>query len=65
MTLTVWAYEMVLKVAPGENNTSQVSVDISWPHGRDIFGGSGKKEVRKIFKGIEKELARTPIQDTK
>jgi hypothetical protein len=59
MTAWVWGYDMVLRVAPGEKNTSSVSIEIA-PHNRDAFGGSGQKEVRKILDGISKALAKTP-----
>jgi uncharacterized protein (TIGR01244 family) len=61
MTAWSWGYNMVLKVAPGENNTSDVSVEIARSGGKAVSWGSGKKEVQKIFKGIEKELAKTPV----
>jgi uncharacterized protein (TIGR01244 family) len=52
-----WGYTMVLKVVPGENNSSNVSVDIARSGGKTFSWGSGKKEVEKIFKGIDKELS--------
>jgi hypothetical protein len=33
--------------------------------GRPFLWGSGKKEVLKIFEGIEKELAKVPPAETK
>jgi uncharacterized protein (TIGR01244 family) len=60
VTAWSWGYNMVLKVAPGENNTSNVSVEIARSGGKAVSWGSGKKEVQKIFKGIEKELAKMP-----
>lgn len=60
ITAWSWGYNMILKVAPGENNTSNVSVEIARSGGNAVSWGSGKKEVQKIFKGIEKELAKAP-----
>lgn len=51
---------MVLNVAPGANNSSDVSVEIARSGGKAVSWGSGKKEVQKIFNGIEKELAKSP-----
>jgi hypothetical protein len=55
-----WGYNMVLKVAPAENNSSSVSIEIARSGGKAVSWGSGKKEVLKIFAGIEKELAKRP-----
>jgi uncharacterized protein (TIGR01244 family) len=60
ITAWSWGYNMILKVAPGENNTSAVSVEVARSGGKAVSWGSGKKEVQKIFSGIEKELAKTP-----
>jgi hypothetical protein len=65
VTAWSWGYNMILKVAPAENNTSNVSVEIERSGGKAVSWGSGKKEVQKIFNGIEKELAKTPSKDTK
>jgi hypothetical protein len=56
---------MVLKVASGENNASNVSIEIARSGGKAVSWGSGKKEVLKIFEGIEKELAKVPPAETK
>jgi hypothetical protein len=56
---------MVLKVAPAEINSSNVSIEIARSGGKAVSWGSGKKEVLKIFAGIEKELAKTPPGETK
>jgi len=57
---TAWSsgYNMVLKVTPRENGTSKVSIEIARSGGKAVSWGSGKKEVEKIFAGIEKELAK-------
>jgi hypothetical protein len=55
-----WGYNMVLKVVPAENNSSNVYIEIARSGGKAVSWGSGKKEVLKIFAGIEKELAKTP-----
>lgn len=65
MTAWSWGYNMVLKVAPGENNASNVSIEIARSGGKAVSWGSGKKEVLKIFAGIEKELAKAPPAATK
>jgi hypothetical protein len=65
MTSWSWGYNMVLKVAPTENNSSNVSIEITRSGGKAVSWGSGKKEVLKIFAGIEKELATTPPEGTK
>ena len=58
ITLWAWGYDMVLRVHPGENNSSDVSIEIA-PHATDAFGGSGKKAVRNVLNGIRKELAKS------
>ena len=59
VTAWSWGYNMILKVAPGESNASDVSVEIARSGGKTVSWGSGKKEVQKIFDGIDKELAKT------
>jgi hypothetical protein len=54
-----WGYHMALKISPAENNTSHVSIEVErlrGPEGKVSLVASGKKEVEKVFKGIEKEL---------
>jgi hypothetical protein len=65
VTAWSWGYNMILKVASGANNTSNVSVEIARSGGKALSWGSGKKEVEKIFNGIEKELAKAPPVETK
>jgi hypothetical protein len=65
VTAWSWGYNMILKVASGENNTSNVSTEIARSGGKALSWGSGKKEVEKIFNGIEKELAKAPSVETK
>jgi hypothetical protein len=60
-----WGYNMILKVVPAENNSSDVSIEIARSGGKAVSWGSGKKEVKKIFAGIEKELAKSPPAETK
>ena len=60
-----WGYNMILKVVSAENNTSNVSIEIARSGGKAVSWGSGKKEVLKIFAGIEKELAKSPPAETK
>ena len=57
-----WGYVMVLKVFPAENNTSSVAIDVDrlrgpGSNGRASLVAGGKKEVTKLFDGIEKELS--------
>jgi hypothetical protein len=47
---------MVLKVAPASDNQSDVTVEVARSGGRAVSWGSGKKEVQKIFNGIQNEL---------
>ena len=58
VTAWSWGYNMVLKVASGDNNASNVSIEIARSGGKTVSWGSGKKEVLKIFDGIDKELAK-------
>jgi len=60
-----WGYNMILKVVSAENNSSDVSIEIARSGGKAVSWGSGKKEVKKIFAGIEKELAKSPPAETK
>jgi hypothetical protein len=60
-----WGYNMILKVVSAENNSSDVSIEIARSGGKAVSWGSGKKEVQKIFAGIEKELAKSPPAETK
>ncbi len=58
-----WGYLMVLKVSQRENNASGVSIEVyrmRGPNGKASLVGSGKKEVRKLFQAIEKELESNP-----
>jgi hypothetical protein len=58
MTAWSWGYNMILKVAPIADNGSDVSVEIARSGGKAVSWGSGKKEVVKIFDGIQSELSR-------
>jgi acyl-homoserine lactone acylase PvdQ len=58
-----WGYIMMLRVSQGENEASNVSMEVDrlrgpGPNGKVSLVASGKKEVQKIFQGIEKELAK-------
>lgn len=53
-----WGYNMVLTVTMAPENKSDVSIEIARSGGKAVSWGSGKKEVKKIFDGIDKELAR-------
>jgi hypothetical protein len=52
-----WGYNMRLTVTPIDQTHSQVVVGISRSGGKAVSWGSGKKEVLKIFAGIDAELA--------
>jgi hypothetical protein len=58
MTAWSWGYNMVLKVAPTADNGSDVSVETARSGGKAVSWGSGKKEVGKIFDGIQHNLAK-------
>jgi hypothetical protein len=60
-----WGYNMILKVESADNKSSSVSIDIARSGGKTVSWGSGKKEVLKIFDGIEKELGRAAGGDSK
>jgi hypothetical protein len=60
-----WGYNMIMKVVSGENNASNVSIEIARSGGKTVSWGSGRKEVLKILEGIEKELANAPPGGTK
>ena len=63
-----WGYVMVLSVVPGVGNTSNVSVEVTrlrGPDGRASIVASGKKEVQKVLRGIEKELSMESHTDQK
>ncbi len=63
MTAWSWGYNMVLKVVASANNGSDVSIEIARSGGKAVSWGSGKKEVLKIFSGVEKELAKAPPEE--
>jgi hypothetical protein len=65
ITAWSWGYNMVLKVVPGETDTSTVSIESARSGGKAVSWGSGKKEVQKIFAGIEKKLAAKPPAEPK
>jgi hypothetical protein len=63
-----WGYVMVLTVSPGAGDTSNVSVEVTrlrGPDGKISLVASGKKEVQKVFHGMEKELATASTSDRK
>jgi len=65
MTAWSWGYNMVLKVVASANNGSDVSIEIARSGGKAVSWGSGKKEVLKIFAGIDKELTKAPPEEKK
>jgi len=60
VTAWSWGYNMVLKVTSAETGSSTVSIEIVRSGGKAVSWGSGKKEVQKIFKGMEKDLSKAP-----
>jgi hypothetical protein len=54
-----WGYQMGLVVDPTGENSCKVSVSVKKSGGSMFSWGSGKKEVRKIFRWMEEELARS------
>ena len=55
-----WGYIMDLRVSAGVGNTSDVSVEVTrlrGPDGKVSILASGKKEVQKVLRGMEIELA--------
>lgn len=65
MTAWSWGYNMILKVVAAPNNSSEVSIEIARSGGKAVSWGSGKKEVLKIFAGIDKELTKAPTEEKK
>ena len=51
-----WGYNMAMTVSEEGENGSNVSIDITRSGGKTVSWGSGQKEVRKIFDGIDKYL---------
>jgi hypothetical protein len=56
MTAWSWGYNMRLVVTPIDEKRSRVTVGVLRSGGKVFSWGSGKKEVRKIFGGIDAEL---------
>ena len=55
---TAWSlgYNMTLTVTPIDDSHSHVVIGISRSGGKAVSWGSGKKEVQKIFTGIDKQF---------
>lgn len=51
-----WGYNMKLTVTPIDDAHSRVVIGISRSGGKAVSWGSGKKEVLKIFAGIDSQL---------
>jgi hypothetical protein len=51
-----WGYNMTLSVSSIDDTHSRVTIRISRSGGKAVSWGSGKKEVLKIFSGIDKQL---------
>jgi hypothetical protein len=52
-----WGYNMKLTVTPIDEGHARATVGVSRSGGKTVSWGSGSKEVRKIFAGIDAELA--------
>ncbi|HMK24050.1 MAG TPA: hypothetical protein VK466_17075 [Terriglobales bacterium] len=52
-----WGYNMTLTITPIDDAHSHVVIGISRSGGKTVSWGSGKKEVLKIFSGIDKQLS--------
>jgi hypothetical protein len=57
LTAWSWGYNMRLLVTPIDEGHSKVTVGLLRSGGKVFSWGSGKKEVKKIFAGIDAELA--------
>jgi hypothetical protein len=64
ITAWSWGYTMKLTVTPVDETHSHVVVGVSRSGGEAVSWGSGKKEVGKIFSGIDTQLA-SPKADSK
>lgn len=51
-----WGYNMQLAVVPAVDGKAKVTISILRSGGKAVSWGSGKKEVKKIFAGIESAL---------
>lgn len=56
ITAWSWGYDMTLHIEPTNSGGSVVTAEISKSGGSAVSWGSGKKEVRKIYDGIEAVL---------
>jgi len=54
-----WGYNMTLAVSSIDDTHTRVTIGISRSGGKAVSWGSGKKEVQKIFTGIDKQLGGT------
>jgi hypothetical protein len=54
-----WGYNMTLTITSIDDAHSPVVIGISRSGGKAVSWGSGKKEVQKIFTGIDKQLGGT------
>jgi hypothetical protein len=60
-----WGYNMILTITPVDKDHSKVVTGIK-KSGGDVFSwGSGKKEVGKIYKGMDAALAGKPNPESK
>ena len=51
-----WGYDMKLTVTAIDETHCRVAIEISRSGGKALSWGSGKKEVRKIYDGIDRHL---------
>ena len=57
MTAWSWGYNMVLTVTAIDDSHSRVLTAIAKKGGDALSWGSGKKEVKKIYEGMDAALA--------
>jgi hypothetical protein len=57
-----WGYNMTLTVTPIDDAHSHAVIGISRSGGKAVSWGSGKKEVLKIFTGIDRQLSGKTVE---
>jgi PEGA domain len=61
LTAWSWGYNMRLVVSPADGGRSTVTIGVLRSGGKVFSWGSGRKEVRKIFAGIDAELVSSKV----
>ena len=65
VTAWSWGYNMVLTITPVDDNHVKVLTAIKRSGGEAMSWGSGKKEVKKIYEGMDAALAGKPNPHSK